>query len=147
MKKLLFIFNPRSGKELIRLRLLDILDLFIKQEYEVSVHVTQGQQDALSVVTERAERFDLVVCSGGDGTLNEVVSGLMTCPEDRRPALGYIPSGSTNDFASSLGLKKKMMNAAEEAMEILIKAQRECEERYMSGDDEPVLLRIDKDKQ
>ena len=116
MKKLLFIFNPRSGKELIRLRLLDILDLFIKHEYEVSVHVTQGQQDALSVVTERAERFDLVVCSGGDGTLNEVISGLMAWPEDRRPSLGYIPSGSTNDFASSLGLKKKMMNAAEDAV-------------------------------
>ena len=116
MKKLLFIFNPRSGKELIRLRLLDILDLFIKHEYEVSVHVTQGQRDALSVVTERADRFDLVVCSGGDGTLNEMVSGLMAWPEDRRPSLGYIPSGSTNDFASSLGLKKKMMNAAEDAV-------------------------------
>ena len=84
MKKLLFIFNPRSGKELIRLRLLDILDLFIKHEYEVSVHVTQGQRDALSVVTERADRFDLVVCSGGDGTLNEVISGLMGWPADRR---------------------------------------------------------------
>lgn len=117
MKKLLFVLNPRSGKELIRIRLLDILDLFIKRGYELSVHVTQRQGDALSVVENRAKDCDLVICSGGDGTLNEVVSGLMTLPLEKRPALGYIPSGSTNDFASSLGLKKRMMIAAEDAVD------------------------------
>lgn len=116
MKRLLFVCNPRSGKEQIRMKLLDILDIFVKHEYEVSVHVTQAQGDALSVVKERAADCDLVVCSGGDGTLNEVISGLMEIPEEKRPDLGYIPSGSTNDYASSLGLAKKMKKAAEDAV-------------------------------
>ena len=116
MKRLLFVCNPRSGKEQIRMKLLDILDIFVKHEYEVSVHVTQAQGDALSVVKDRAADCDLVVCSGGDGTLNEVISGLMEIPEEKRPDLGYIPSGSTNDYASSLGLAKKMKKAAEDAV-------------------------------
>lgn len=116
MKRLLFVCNPRSGKEQIRMKMLDILDLFIKHEYEVSVHVTQARGDALSVVQKRAGDCELVVCSGGDGTLNEVVSGLMEVPEEVRPALGYIPSGSTNDYASSLGLSKKMKKAAADAV-------------------------------
>ncbi len=116
MKRLLFVFNPRSGKEQIRIKLLDILDLFVKNGYEVSVHVTQSRGDALNVVRERAADVSLVVCSGGDGTLNEVVSGLMALPEEKRPSLGYIPAGSTNDYASSLGLTKKMKKAAEYAV-------------------------------
>lgn len=114
MKKLLFVFNPRSGKEQIRGRLMKILDIFIKAGYEVSVHVTQGPQDAKRVAAERAESVDLIVCSGGDGTLNEVVSGLMTL--EKKPALGYIPAGSTNDFASSLGISRNMIKAAETAV-------------------------------
>lgn len=115
MKRLLFICNPRSGKEQIRLKMLDILDIFVKQGYEVSVHVTQGVRDAFFTAGKRAAGYDRVVCSGGDGTLNEVVSGLMGIPEEKRPILGYIPSGSTNDYASSLGLSKKMKRAAMDA--------------------------------
>lgn len=116
MKRLLFVCNPRSGKEQIRLKMLDILDVFVKQGYEVSVHITQTPRDAFSVVKERASVCDRVVCSGGDGTLNEVISGLMELPEERRPVLGYIPSGSTNDYASSLGIAKKMKQAASDAV-------------------------------
>lgn len=112
MKKLLFIFNPRSGREKIRTKLLDILDLFIKVGYEVSVHVTQAPGDAERKAGKMAERVDLLVCSGGDGTLNEVISGLMEHEREKRPLLGYIPAGSTNDFAVSLGLPKNIMKAA-----------------------------------
>ena len=117
MKKLLFVLNPRSGREQIRTPLLDILDLFIKNGYEVSVHVTQQSKDAIKVVRKRARRRDLVVCSGGDGTLNEVISGLMDIEPEHRPVLGYIPSGSTNDYASSIGIPKNMHKAALTVME------------------------------
>lgn len=114
MKKMLFIINPRSGKEQIRSRLLEILDSFVKAGYGPSVYITQGPKDA-EYQTARAKTKELVVCSGGDGTLNEVVSGLMTITPEKRPELGYIPSGSTNDFASSLGLPKNMRKAAQTA--------------------------------
>ena len=114
MKKMLFIINPRSGKEQIRSRLLEILDSFVKAGYGPSVYITQGPKDA-EYQAARAKTKELVVCSGGDGTLNEVVSGLMTIAPEKRPELGYIPSGSTNDFASSLGLPKNMRKAAQTA--------------------------------
>ena len=116
-EKMLFVFNPRSGKEQIRSKLLDILDIFIKAGYEVSVHITQGPRDAVNVVRRRGRGKTLIVCSGGDGTLNEVVSALMTMEPEHRPALGYIPSGSTNDFASSLGLSRHMKEAAQMAVD------------------------------
>ena len=116
MKKMLFIINPRSGKEQIRSRLLEILDSFVKAGYGPSVYITQGPKDA-EYQAARAKTKELVVCSGGDGTLNEVVSGLMTITPEKRPELGYIPSGSTNDFASSLGLPKNMNNTEGERVE------------------------------
>ena len=116
MKKMIFVFNPKSGKEQIRSKLLDILDIFTKYGYEVTVFVTQKPRDAVRIVSRRARGKSLVVCSGGDGTLNEVVSGLMTIDEGKRPVLGYIPSGSTNDYASSIGISKNMKKAALDAV-------------------------------
>lgn len=116
MKKMIFVFNPRSGKEQIRNKLLDILDIFTKCGYDVTVHVTQEPLDAMRVVKRCARGKNLVVCSGGDGTLNEVVSGLMTFPPGKRPVLGYIPAGSTNDYASSIGISKNMKKAALDAV-------------------------------
>lgn len=110
MKKMLFVFNPRSGKEQIRVHLMDILDIFTRAGYDIRVHVTQRHCDATEVVASYGGRVDVVVCSGGDGTLNETVSGMMRLK--RMPFLGYIPAGSTNDFASSLGIPKKMTQAA-----------------------------------
>ena len=106
MRKMLFIFNPRSGKAQIRNRLMYILDIFTKAGYEVSVHVTQRPKDAMEVAAARGNDADLIVCSGGDGTLNETISGMMLL--DRIPDLGYIPAGSTNDFASSLKIPKNI---------------------------------------
>ena len=110
MKKMLFVINPKSGRVQIKNKLLEILDLFIKDGYEVRVHVTQASKDAQKVVLEAGKDQDMVVCSGGDGTLNEVVTGLMEL--EHPPLLGYIPSGSTNDFASSLHIPKNTMRAA-----------------------------------
>lgn len=112
MKKMLFIFNPRSGRERLRSKLLDILDLFVKAGYEVTVHVTQSAGDAQKQVEKKGGGVELLVCSGGDGTLNEVVSGMMAWSREKRPQLGYIPAGSTNDFAASLDLPKNMLRAA-----------------------------------
>lgn len=112
MKKMLFIFNPRSGRERLRTKLLDILDLFVKADCEVTIHVTQSAGDAKHRVEEKGGGAELLVCSGGDGTLNEVVSGMMAWSREKRPQLGYIPAGSTNDFAASLDLPKNMLRAA-----------------------------------
>ena len=112
MKKMLFIFNPRSGRERLRTKLLDILDLFVKAGYEVTVHVTQSAGDAQKQVEKKGGGVELLVCCGGDGTLNEVVSGMMAWSREKRPQLGYIPAGSTNDFAASLDLPKNMLRAA-----------------------------------
>lgn len=114
-KKLLFVFNPKSGKALIKTKLLEIVDLFAKYDYEVIVHPTQAPDDAYHLVKYNAQNYDLIVCSGGDGTLDEVVSGLMKNGAD--VPLGYIPSGSTNDFATSLSIDKNMLKAAQEIMD------------------------------
>lgn len=115
MKKVLFIINPKSGKGMIRGNLIPILDTFTKAEYDITVYVTQEPGDARKKAREDAERFQLVVCSGGDGTLDEVISGIMDAGI-KRP-IGYIPAGSTNDFANSLELPKNMQAAAERLVE------------------------------
>lgn len=114
MKKLLFIFNPRSGRGQIRACLPEILDIMVKSGFDVTVHTTQSQGDAITVTRDRAHEFDRIVCSGGDGTLDEVVSGMMQ--SDVRIPIGYIPAGSTNDFGNSLGIDKDMTRAAEIAV-------------------------------
>ncbi|MBQ8278834.1 MAG: YegS/Rv2252/BmrU family lipid kinase [Roseburia sp.] len=114
MKKLLFVFNPFSGKALIKNYLLEIVDTMVKAGYEVTIYPTQCANDARVKVEKEAPQYDLVVCSGGDGTLDETVAGLMNC--GKRVPLGYIPAGSTNDFATSLGIPKEMVQAAEVAV-------------------------------
>ena len=114
-KKLLFLVNPHAGKSEIRHKLLEIVDLFVRHGWEVTVHTTQRPLEIPKLVKRRAKRYELVVCCGGDGTLNETVAGLMAC--DPRPMLGYIPAGTVNDFASSLGLSKNMPEAARAIME------------------------------
>ena len=112
-KNLLFVLNPHSGKGRIKNKILDIVDLFVKDGWHVSVHPTQGTKDAFEIVKSRGIEFDRIVVSGGDGTLNEVIRGIMTIPEDRRPEVGYIPSGTVNDFASNMSMAKNPIKAAE----------------------------------
>ncbi len=110
-KRLLFIFNPRSGRGQIRTYLADIVDIMVKAGYDVTIYTTQSQGDAEVKAAAEAKNYDLIVCSGGDGTLDEVVSGVMQ--SDIKVPIGYIPAGSTNDFGSSLGIDKDMLHAAD----------------------------------
>lgn len=111
-KRMLFVYNPKAGKAKIRNKLSDIVDVFARSGYSIVVHPTQGQGDAREVVKNREKgAYDLIVCSGGDGTLDEVVAGMMQTQEHL--PVGYIPAGSTNDFAKSLGISSNMVAAAE----------------------------------
>lgn len=110
-QRMLFIYNPRAGKAQIRSNLLDIIDIFVKAGYEVTAYPTQASGDAVKAVKERRAGYDIVVCSGGDGTLDEVVTGMMQC--DEKVPIGYVPAGSTNDFANSLRIPKNMVKAAD----------------------------------
>ena len=111
MKKMLFIYNPNAGTGLLKPKLSDVLDIFVKGGYEVTVYPTQRYHDALSKTISYEGDYDLVVCSGGDGTLDEVVTGMSK--RDRQVPVGYIPAGTTNDFANSLHISKDMLEAAD----------------------------------
>lgn len=110
-KRMLFLINPKAGKAQIKNQLLAIVDIFIKGGYEVNVHITQSKGDAQRVVEEREDIYDILVCSGGDGTLDEVVTGMVK--SGHSVPIGYIPAGSTNDFANSLKIPKNMQRAAQ----------------------------------
>ena len=114
MKKMLFIYNPNSGRELLKPKLSDVLDIFVKGGYDVTVYPTQKYHDAIERIKSYTEHYDLVVCSGGDGTLDEVVSGMQIRGE--QVPIGYIPAGTTNDFASSLHISKNILDAADTAV-------------------------------
>ena len=115
MKKMLFVMNPYSGTRRANKYLVEIIDLFNRADYEVIVHMTQGHGDATKIVANRAHDVDLIVCCGGDGTFNETISGMLSVGAD--VPLGYIPAGSTNDFAASLKLSGNVMQAALDILE------------------------------
>lgn len=118
-KKLLLILNPRAGKTQSRSPLFDAVSIFSEAGYLVSIHNTSGRGDAAETAEKEGKNYDLVVCCGGDGTLNETASGLM--PLSEPPLLGYLPRGSTNDFASSLHISSNPVTAAR----ILMKARQQ----------------------
>lgn len=115
MKKMLFIMNPFAGVKRANRHLTDILLMFTQAGYEVTTHMTLGRGDATTVAREKGKGVDLVVCCGGDGTLNETITGLLSAGADT--PIGYIPAGSTNDFASSLKLPTNILKAAQEIVE------------------------------
>ncbi len=100
--KLLLIMNPRSGLMLAPRHLSEIIETFSSCGYLTQVLMTTARGDARDFAEEYGGDVDLIVVSGGDGTLNEVIDGLIT--GGHKPKIGYIPSGSTNDFANSIGL-------------------------------------------
>ena len=114
MRKLLFLVNPNAGQRRVNKSLTDIIGIFNEGGYEVTVFLTNGPGSGTQIVQERAKDYDLVVCAGGDGTLNETVTGVLragaVCP------VGYIPCGSTNDFASTLKLSTDVVQAAKDIM-------------------------------
>ena len=110
MKKMLLILNPCAGMRKAAKALTDIVTVFNRADYDVRVYVTAGPKDAASAVHKLADGMDLVVCCGGDGTFNEVCTGLLDAKLDI--PMGYIPAGSTNDFANSLHLPTDPVEAA-----------------------------------
>lgn len=110
---MLFIYNPNAGTGLLKPKLSEVLDIFVKGGYEVTVYPTQRYHDALSKTISYTDDYDIVVCSGGDGTLDEVVTGM--AQREKQVPIGYIPAGTTNDFANSLHISKDMLEAADTA--------------------------------
>ena len=112
MKRNLIIINPCSGKKRANKYMTDIVDVFTKGGYMSTVLTTTQRGDGTLYAAEDAGDFDLVTCIGGDGTFNEVVAGLLESKSGT--PIGYIPAGSTNDFASSLGLSSRIVTAAKD---------------------------------
>lgn len=101
-KNVLLIVNPCAGRTKSRAATFDIVDKFSSNDYNFTVRTTTCRGDATNIVKRELEGHDLVVCCGGDGTLNETVNGVMDMP--RRTPVGYIPTGTTNDLANTLGI-------------------------------------------
>ena len=112
MKKLLFIFNPLAGTRRASRFLTEILSVFNLAGYDVTVHITAESGDGTAAVERLAGEMDRIVCCGGDGTFNETVTGILN--SGLRVPIGYIPAGSTNDFARSLSLETDFVKAAEQ---------------------------------
>ena len=110
-KKVLFIMNPRSGTMQASKLLSDIVQKFSDSGFMTSVLMTTARGDATKFAEDYAKDYDILVVSGGDGTFNEAMDGVMNAGLDI--PIGYIPSGSTNDFANGLGLPKTIVEAAE----------------------------------
>ncbi len=111
-KRMLFVLNPLSGKGTIKNHILDIVNIFTKDGWDVTLHPTQNKNDAFDYVSCYSKKYDMLVIAGGDGTLNEGICGLMTIEREKRPVLGYIPTGTTNDFASNMHISKNARQAA-----------------------------------
>ncbi len=109
-KNMLFVFNPNAGKGEIRSKAVRIMQLFSKAGYNLSVYPTSCPGELPNIIKSRGREAERIVCCGGDGTLNETVTGLMEL--EPRPPLGYLPAGTVNDFASGLGISKDLETAA-----------------------------------
>lgn len=112
MEKLLFIYNPHAGKGQVRYKLGDVVNAFTRSGCLCTAYPTQAPGDAAKAARELAAGYDRVAVCGGDGTLHEVVTGLMDLPESARPPIGYLPAGTTNDYARNLNLPKGMEDMA-----------------------------------
>lgn len=117
--KVLFVINPCSGRGKINTELIEILKVFCRADYEVTTYITAKQGDATEVVQKANGKYDRIICCGGDGTLNEVTTGLARANVDI--PISYIPAGTTNDFARTLNLSTDMQEAAKQ----IVKAKEE----------------------
>lgn len=112
MEKLLFIYNPHAGRGQVRGKIGDLVNVFTRAGQLVTAYPTQAPGDASKMARELAAGYDRLAVCGGDGTLHEVVAGLMDLPESARPPIGYLPAGTTNDYARNLNLPKSMEDMA-----------------------------------
>ena len=116
MKKIYFIYNPHAGKGQVGVKLNEIIRTLAGVDNELTVVPTTGYMDATNRIMKLQDDYDMVVCCGGDGTLDEVVTGMMSRSKEKRVPIGYIPAGTTNDFAKSLDIPRNMPEAAKIAM-------------------------------
>ncbi len=114
MKKILFIFNPAAGRGKVKSKLFDIVDTFVKHGYKVEVYPTQRKGDATTVLMNDQEHYDLLLCAGGDGTLNEIVCGMLQ--SGRSVPIGLIPAGSMNDVGHSFKISRDIMQAVKSVL-------------------------------
>ncbi len=131
-KRILLIINPVAGKMKSKTALFDIVQTLCKLGCSPTVEVTNRRGDAMAIAEREAGNYDIIACCGGDGTLNEVINGVVSSGKDA--CIGYIPAGTTNDFASSIGIPTTVKKAAEliatgEAHKIDIGM---CRDRYFS---------------
>ena len=110
MKKALFLVNPVAGRMLIKRYLAEVLNIFTQSGYLTTVYMTQRAGDATRMIAEHGSEYEAIFCSGGDGTLNEAITGMQQARLDL--PLGYIPCGSTNVFADCVGLSSQPLKAA-----------------------------------
>lgn len=132
-RRMLVVRNPRAGSFISQNTFLEAAGVIFKSDYNVYVYSTQCRGDATRIVAEEGQNYDCVVAFGGDGTLNEVINGLMRL--EKRPVLGYIPAGTTNDFAAGLNLSRNPVKAAATVLEGVIQELDVgcfCNERYFS---------------
>ncbi len=112
MKNILMIINPSAGKLKSKTALFDMIAEFCKADYKVLTQITQYKGHAADIAKNaKLKKTDIIVCCGGDGTLNEVITGLMQA--GKKIPLGYIPTGSTNDFASIMNIPSNPKKAAQ----------------------------------
>lgn len=109
-QRVLLMVNPMAGRQKIRNELIYVVDTLTKAGYETIIYTTQGKDATRDLLAEKDSQFDRVICCGGDGTFNEILSATMHW--DKRPILGYIPAGTTNDFAAGLKLPSDIREAA-----------------------------------
>lgn len=113
--KTLFIFNPNAGHMQIKYNLYDIVKILSKEYDDLSIYSSIGQKDIINFIKKNGSNYNQIIVSGGDGSLSEAINGLMFLKD--KPKLGYIPAGSTNDFAASLKLSKDMKKCAKQIVE------------------------------
>ena len=109
-QRVLLMVNPMAGRQKIRNELLYVVDTLTKAGYETIIYTTQGKDATRDLLAEKDSQFDRVICCGGDGTFNEILSATMHW--NKRPILGYIPAGTTNDFAAGVKLPSDIREAA-----------------------------------
>lgn len=108
----LMIMNPISGRLSLAKHYKDIVQIFQDAGFALDVRCTTGKGSAQEIIKNNAEKNDIIICCGGDGTLNDIINGLMAY--NISMPVGYIPCGTTNDFATSLNISKNMVKAAKD---------------------------------
>lgn len=109
-KKVLVLINPNSGKKNSKESVLDALNVFSANNYQMEIYLSQKPMDVTHYIEENGKRFDVVAVFGGDGTLNEATNGLMKLKH--KPVISYFPTGTMNDFGTNFGLTNDMKQCA-----------------------------------